>query len=131
MPARKPASADRRPTVAIGHVVHEVTDVPAEAAWLEALGVRPIVRESEFAVLELRGGTHIVLTKAKRKAAPGTEAPFDFIVDDVDAMHEACVERGFQPGRMSRGRIHDRFELTDPAGYSVTILSSHAGNRPV
>ncbi len=129
--AKRAPGADPRPAVAIGHVVHEVADVKAEADWLEALGVRPIVRQADFAVMELRGGTHIVLTKAERKTKPGGEAPFDFIVDDVDAMHAACAEKGFKPGRMSRGRIHDRFELTDPAGYTVTILSSHAGTRPV
>jgi hypothetical protein len=137
MPATKTANkhpakiADPRPAVAIGHVVHEVASVPEEADWLEALGVRPIVRQRDFAVMELRGGTHIVLTRAEGKIAPGAEAPFDFIVDDVDAMREACAAQGFKPGRMSRGRIHDRFELTDPSGYTVTILSSHSGNRPV
>lgn len=137
MPAAKqvarPAAeqADPRPAVAIGHVVHEVADVPKSADWLEALGVRPIVRQRHFAVMELRGGTHIVLTGAEDEIARGTEAPFDFIVDDVDAMRAACVRKGLKPGRMSRGRIHDRFELTDPSGYSVTILSSHAGRRPV
>ena len=137
MPATKTAtrrsgqSADPRPTVAIGHVVHEVASVAKEADWLEALGVRPIVRQRDFAVMELRGGTHIILAKAEGKIAAGTEAPFDFIVDDVDAMHAYCAEQGLEPGPMSRGRIHDRFALTDPSGYAVTIMSSHAGNRPV
>ncbi len=126
-----PKTADPRPAVAIGHVVHAVPDVPAEADWLEALGVRPIVRQADFAVMELRGGTHIVLTRADEPIAAGAEAPFDFIVDDVDAMRDHCAAQGFRPGRMARGRIHDRFELSDPAGYRVTILSSHAGTRPV
>ena len=130
MPARaKPA--DPRPAVAIGHVTYEVADVAKSASFLATLGVRPIMRQRNFAVMELRGGTHIVVSKAKDKIEKGAEAPFDLIVDDVDAFRAACVKQGLKPRRMSRGSIHDWFEVIDPSGYALTILSSHAGRRPV
>jgi catechol-2,3-dioxygenase len=130
MASRKPPS-DTRPPVAIGHVEHRVADVPQAAAWYESLGVRRIFRQRTFAVMEVRGGTHIILAGAKNKIPAGTPAPFDFIVDDVDATRAECLKKGMKPGRMKRGTIHDSFELTDPSGYVLTIFSSHASGRPV
>ena len=127
----KKVAVDPRPAVAIGHISYEVADVARSAKFLAALGVRPIMRQRNFAVMELRGGTHIVVSKAKDKTEKGAEAPFDLIVDDVDAFRAACVKQGLKPRRMSRGSIHDRFDVMDPSGYRLTILSSHAGHRPV
>ena len=127
----KATISDPRPSVAIGHVEHHVVDVAKSATFLESIGIRPIVRHRNFAVMELRGGTHIILAKAKDGIEKGTPAPFDLIVDDVDAMRRRCGKLGLKPTRMSRGSIHDWFELTDPSGYEITILSSHAGKRPV
>jgi hypothetical protein len=132
MPAKTKAKRpDARPTVAIGHIEHHVADVSKSAKFLETIGVRPIVSQRNFAVMELRGGTHIILAKSKDKIEEGTAAPFDLIVDDVDEFRASCVKHGMKASRMSRGSIHDWFELTDPSGYEITILSSHAGKRPV
>lgn len=129
MPTKTPK--DARPPVAIGHVEHHVADVAKAVEWYEALGVRRIFKRGDFAVMEVRGGTHIILAKAKEKIEAGTPAPFDLIVDDVEATREECASKGMAPGKMHRGRIHDWFELTDPSGFRLTILSSHAGGRPV
>ena len=130
MPAAR-ASRDRRPPLAVGHVHHWVADVLQAADWYESLGMRRIWRGSDTAVLEMRGGTHMVILPAKRKVASGSEAPFDFIVDDVDAARADCVRKGLKPGRMKRGSIHDSFDLTDPSGYRLTICSSHVSGEPV
>jgi hypothetical protein len=53
------------------------------------------------------------------------------MVDDVDAAHRGFAAKGLSPTRIRRGRIHDAFELEGPDGAMVTILSSHAGTRPV
>jgi hypothetical protein len=127
----KARTRDPRPPVAIGHVEHRVADVAKEVDWLESLGVRRIFRQRNFAVLEVRGGTHIIVAGSKKNVAAGTPAPFDFIVDDVDSTRKECVRKGMKPGRMHRGSIHDWFEITDPSGYKLTILSSHASGRPV
>lgn len=131
MPARKTRKRDRRPPVAIGHVEHHVADVRKAVQWYQSLGVRLVFRQRDFAVMEVRGGTHLIFAGSKRKIRPRTEAPFDFVVDDVDAMREECAAKGMKPGPMKRGSIHDWFELTDPSGYRLTILSSHASGRPV
>ena len=92
-----PDTIDQRPPVAVGHVRLDVVDVGAAARWLEAVGLRPIVTRDELAVLELRGGTHVVVRQADRPPEPGAGAPFDLMVDDIDATHRNFAERGLSP----------------------------------
>jgi hypothetical protein len=125
-----PAKKDQRPPVAVGHVRLPVSDVAAAARWLETVGLRPIVQMEELAVLELRGGTHVVVRQAEKPPA-GTGAPFDLMVDDVDATHRDYAEKGLSPSPIRRGRIHDSFELAGPDGWAFTVNSSHASGKPI
>src|SRR6185436_20970057 len=61
-----PDATDQRPPVAIGHVRFNVTDVGAASRWLAGVGLRTIVSDSDLAVLELRGGTHLVVRQVER-----------------------------------------------------------------
>ena len=126
-----PDTTDQRPPVAVGHVHLNVSDVGAAARWLETVGLRPIVTMDGLAVLELRGGTHVVVRQAETPPEPGTRAPFDLMVDDVDAAHRAYAEKGLSPSPIRRGRIHDAFDLAGPDGWAFTINSSHASGRPI
>ena len=98
---------DLRPPVAVGHVRLHVRDIGVAARWLETVGLRPIVTRDELAVLELRGGTHVVVRQAEQPIAPGAAAPFDLMVDDIDAAHRTAPKKGCRRRRSSRGRIHD------------------------
>jgi len=109
----------------------EARDVGAAAEWFETIGLRPIAGDEDFAVLELRGGTHLIVTQGARRPKRGAEAPFDLMVDDVDAARRAFAAKGLAPARIHRGSIHDSFELAGPDGARFTVLSSHAGRRPV
>ena len=122
---------DRRPPVAVGHVHLDVTDIAAAAEWLEAVGMRPIFAADDFAVLELRGGTHLVVREIRRRPRKGTEAPFDLMVDDVAATRRSFVARGMKPSKIRKGRIHDTFHVAGPDGYDFAVTSSHAGRRAV
>ena len=126
-----PETTDPRPPVAVGHVRLPVTDVATAARWLEIVGLRPIVTMDELAVLELRGGTHVVVRQAEPPPALGTVAPFDLMVDDVDAAHRDYAEKGLSPSPIRRGRIHDSFDLPGPAGWTFTVNSSHASGQPI
>ena len=125
------AAIDSRPPVAVGHVRILVGDVGAAARWLETAGLRPIVKRDELAVLELRGGTHVVVRQGEQPIAPGTSAPFDLMVDDVDAIHRDYAAKGFAPSPISRGRIHDSFTVAGPGGLVFTVNSSHASGQPI
>ncbi len=126
-----PTPSDQRPPVAVGHVRLPVKDVGAAARWLEVVGLRPIVTREELAVLELRGGTHVVVRHAEALPAPGTSAPFDLMVDDVDDAHRDYAEKGLAPSPISRGRIHDSFTVAGPDGWAFTVNSSHASGQPI
>ena len=126
-----PSPEDPRPPVAIGHVRLTVSDVGAAARWLETVGLRPIVTREELAVLELRGGTHVVVRPPEQPPTPGTRAPFDLMVDNIDAAHRDYAAKGLSPGEIGRGRIHDSFEIPGPGGWTFTVNSSHASGKPV
>jgi hypothetical protein len=122
---------DQRPPVAVGHVRLPTTDIAAAANWLETVGLRPIFASAELAVLELRGGTHVVVRQAEQPVSAGAAAPFDLMVDDIEAARRDYAAKGLEPSDISRGRIHDTFHIPGPAGYEFTVCSSHAGGRAV
>jgi hypothetical protein len=122
---------DQRPPVAVGHVRLPATDVAVAARWLESVGLRPVFADADLAVLELRGGTHVVVRKVEEASDVGATAPFDLMVDDIEAARRDYAAKGLEPSDISRGRIHDSFHLAGPDGYDFTVNSSHAGGRPV
>jgi hypothetical protein len=122
---------DQRPPVAVGHVRLPATDVAAAERWLISVGLRPIFADDSLAVLELRGGTHVVVRKAEQRPTTGSAAPFDLMVDDIEAARRDYAAKGLGPSDITRGRIHDSFHLIGPDGYDVTVNSSHAGGRAV
>jgi hypothetical protein len=124
-------NVDQRPPVAVGHVRLPATDVAAAERWLQSVGLRPIFADDDLAVLELRGGTHVVVRKTEHAPAAGSAAPFDLMVDDIEAARRDYLAKGLGPSDISRGRIHDSFHVTGPDGYDFTITSSHAGGRAV
>jgi catechol 2,3-dioxygenase-like lactoylglutathione lyase family enzyme len=113
---------DERPPVWIGHASLTVSDVGRSARWWHDIGMREIEQNANIAVLELRGGTHLVLLPGE---PDGGDAPFDLMVENLDATHQDWSARGIAVGPITRGRIHNAFEATDPDGYRVTVNSTH------
>ena len=124
-------SMDERPKLAVGHVSLEVEDVGTAYAFFVRHGMRDIFRGEDFGVLELRGGTHLVLSRAKATIEPGREAPFDLMVDDIDEARAELTGAGVTATEIARGRIHDTFHIEGPSGYRFAVTSSHAGDRAV
>ena len=120
---------DQKPAVAVGHVFLKSSDVPATIQFLKDIGVRTIMSNNRMGVLELRGGTHIVLQSGTPESTD--RVYFDLMVDDIDATHQQFVEQGLQPGAISRGNIHDDFMLSEPGGNNFRFNSSHASGYPV
>ena len=124
-------SMDGRPRLAVGHVSLEVEDVGDAYAFFVRHGMRDIFQSADFGVLELRGGTHLVLSRAKGTIEPGRKAPFDLMVDDIDEAREEFTATGVTATQVTRGRIHDTFQIEGPSGYRFSVTSSHAGDRAV
>ena len=124
-------NSDERPPVAIGHVSLPVSDVGLSTKYFVKLGLRSIHESKKFTVLELRGGTHLILSPADEKIIPGAKAPFDLMVDNVEVARRNYEEKGMEPSGIENGKIHSWFTLIDPSGYEITITSTHAGDRTV
>ena len=117
------ATVDGRPPVWIGHAFLSVSDVNRSADFWRSVGMREIERNAQVAVLELRGGTHLLLLPGTPPA--DAHVPFDLMVDDLDATHARWSASGLDPSPIERGGIHSSFTVLDPDGYRVTVNSSH------
>ena len=82
-----------RPKAAIGHVTLRVQDVQRSCAFYAQLGLRRVVEKEELAILELRGGTHLLLFRAKGKPKRGPIRSFDIMVDDAEDHRAALTTR--------------------------------------
>jgi catechol 2,3-dioxygenase-like lactoylglutathione lyase family enzyme len=115
------APTDDRPRFGIGHLSIEARNVADLANFYTKVGMRLVVDMGRFAILELRGGTHLIVQ-------PGTAggATLDLIVDEIDQTHALLEANDAQPGPISRGNPHDRFVATDPEGNTLVVNSNHA-----
>jgi len=101
-----------------------------------ALGMRPCDSVSVpgvYYVLELRGGTHLLLVQSPDEMMEILDPTFDLMVDDIgafrdhlEAHHIACTEV-----TLHQLIGHRRFFVTDPDGRRIAIHSSHTEGRSV
>ncbi|MBT8437999.1 MAG: glyoxalase/bleomycin resistance/dioxygenase family protein [Gammaproteobacteria bacterium] len=122
-------NAEKRPPVWVGHVAMYTLKVTESSEFMQKLGMRWVAGSDDFAVLEMRGGTHLVLTSDQESAL--IRADFDLMVEDLDTAHARYLELGLEPGEIERGKIHDSFEMREPGGTVITFNSSHVGKLPV
>ena len=104
-------------------------NVSESSKFMQLVGMRLVASDDDFAVLEMRGGTHLVLTSDPESAL--AKGRFDLMVEDIDATHTRFNELGLDPGEIERGQIHDSFEVREPGGTTITFNSSHVGDLPV
>ena len=120
---------DTRPAVWVGHIHFETDRLDESEAFMKKIGMRSLFRFDDVAILELRGGTHLVLRR-KDTITP-SEASFDLMVDDLEKTHREFSEMGLEPSAVETGRIHQRFRLQDPSGNLITFNSTHVSDQPV
>lgn len=120
---------DLRPSVWIGHVGMYSPDIDASKQFMLQIGMREIFSNDSVAVLEMRGGTHLVITDEKDSGI--IKGSFDLMVDDIDSARDQLLDLGYQPTEIERGNIHDSFEIEEPGGTVLLFNSSHVGDLPV
>ena len=113
----------------IGHVAMHTDRVAETSEFMQLVGMRLMFSDDGIAVLEMRGGTHLVLTNDP--ASQLIKGSFDLMVEDLDATHAQFTELGLAPGEIERGQIHDCFAVREPGGTNITFNSSHVGDLPV
>ena len=120
---------DLRPPVWIGHVALTTDRLSEAYAFMQKLGLRGLTELENIAILELRAGTHLILRQTPDHA-PGV-APFDLMVEDLEATHAQLIARGLEPSEIEGGNIHQSFTICDPSGHTIKFNSSHASDQPV
>lgn len=117
-------SSDERPRVWTGHLGPvTVPDLDAGIDFYVALGCRLAHREDGVGIVELRGGTHLIVRVGDPQS--GEASPFDLMVDDLDVTHADYVEAELAPSDIVDGSIHRHFTVTDPGGRVIRVDDSH------
>jgi hypothetical protein len=106
-------------------------DVEASTEFLLEVGLRAIETADGIAVLELRGGTHLIVLASEEPIAAGAQASFDLMVDDIEASRDRYSALGFAPSELVVETFHTRFTLVEPGGHTITVNSSHASDMPI
>lgn len=112
---------DLRPRFGIGHVVITAADVDTMTRFYTAIGMRLVVNMGRTSIVELRGGTHLVIQSGEAGAAT-----LDLIVDDIDETRALLEAKGAPAGAIRRGNPHDSFIAADPEGNTLVVNSNHA-----
>jgi catechol 2,3-dioxygenase-like lactoylglutathione lyase family enzyme len=139
------AASNAPPPLAVGHISLTVNDLEASYRFYSDLGLRSFDKGDAMAILELRGGTHLLLFQ---QGGPiGAEAgPFDGARatsidlmlggrgrDELEALRSRLVERGHAPEPIPDRQFfgHHLFKAKDPDGNEVTVSTSHASDLPI
>lgn len=115
----------------VGHVALAVRDVPETKRFLLALGLRDAEPAAPIGVIELRGGTHILVLPRSDDVAPGTRAPFDLMVEDLDAFRRRLEALGVAPPPIQSNPSHRFVLVREPGGHDIPVNSSHVTGLPV
>ena len=121
--------ADKRPDIWIGHTSLKTNNLKGSDEFLSKIGLRPVFKNDEITIFELRGGTHVIMMLDE--AAEGGDAGFDFMVEDIDATYSSFTSLGFDVSEMSRGDIHDSFTVLEPGGNRIKVNSTHVEDHSI
>ena len=88
--------------------------------------MRPVEVGQHFAVLEMRGGTHLALRHDPDHVTPGPAA-WGLMVDDLDAIHARWLAQGLPVTPIAEAQPRRSFEVTDPRWHVLAVRDSHVG----
>ena len=116
-----------RPPIWIGHVSLRVNSLDDAVTFYKRMGLRFLFKSDTVSGLELRGGTHLILVLDEKVTA--SDARFDFMVENLDESYDSFNAQGLSLSEITRGDIHDSFELKDPTGNRVVVNSTHVDDH--
>jgi catechol-2,3-dioxygenase len=116
-----------RPEIWIGHVDLRTTNLKGSTKFLEDVGLRHVFANEEMVIVELRGGTHLIMFERDELENP--ESYFDFMVEDIDVMYSRLDKLGYPVTDIERGEIHDTFYVREPGGNRIRVNSSHVDDH--
>ena len=138
------------PVATFGHFIVKVNDIDISYQFYTKLGLRPFGIFPDLAIIELRGGTHILflskndeLPSSLSSSHLGQRGAFfneqlDLMIDgksrsDLELYRMTLMERGLSVDAIAQDQFfgHDYFQLVDPDGNGITVYTSHTGELPV
>ena len=131
--------------LAVAHLVFKVADLESSCHFYSNLGIPPFFIDEEVAIIELRGGTHLILLSVDSMAGEGVaesltgqfhkrfSEQFDLMIegkslDQLKKYRLELVSRGIAAGEIPDETFfgHHLFCIQDPDGNGITIYTSHA-----
>lgn len=121
--------SDDRPSAAIGHMDLPANDINESYDFYLKLGLRGVFCDDKLGIVELRGGTHLILRKEPHADTPTT---LDLMIPErgyraLEAYREGLTRAGLTPPEIPRETHfgHSVLTLKDPAGNEISIFNSH------
>jgi catechol 2,3-dioxygenase-like lactoylglutathione lyase family enzyme len=131
--------------LAVAHLVFKVADLKASCHFYSNLGIPPFATEEKVAIIELRGGTHILLLEDDQPVGEGVaesltgqfhkifSEQFDLMIkgkglNELQKYRLELISRGIAAGEIPDETFfgHHLFCIKDPDGNGITIYSSHS-----
>jgi catechol-2,3-dioxygenase len=133
------------PELAVAHLVFKVADLKSSCQFYSNLGIPPFAIDEKVAIIELRGGTHLVLLEVDQLAGEGIAESstgqfherfaeqFDLMIKgkglkELEQYRLELIGRGIAAGEIPDETFygHHLFCVKDPDGNGITIYTSHA-----
>jgi catechol 2,3-dioxygenase-like lactoylglutathione lyase family enzyme len=131
------------PGLAVAHLVFKVADLKISCQFYSNLGLPPfaIIEDEHVAIVELRGGTHLLLLEGEADMAESVTGQFhkrlseqfDLMIegkglDELRKYRSELISRGIAAGEIPDEMFygHHLFSIKDPDGHGITIYTSHA-----
>ena len=133
------------PGLAVAHLVFKVADLKISCQFYSNLGLPPfaIIEDEHVAIVELRGGTHLLLLEGDQLADMVESVTGQFhkrLAEQFDLMITGkglnelkqyrldLISRGIAAGEIPDEMFygHHLFSIKDPDGHGITIYTSHA-----
>ena len=136
--------------LAVAHLVFKVADLKRSCHFYSNLGIPPFAIDGKIALIELRGGTHLLLLEVDQLAGEGLaksvtgqfhqrfSEQFDLMIkgkglSELEHYRLELISRGIAAGEIPDETFfgHHFFCIKDPDGNGITIYTSHAIQRSV
>jgi len=131
--------------LAVAHLVLKVADLKSSCQFYSKLGLPPFATDDKVAIIELRGGTHLLLLSVDEPAGEEIaesltgqfhkrfSEQFDLMIegkglDELKKYRLELLSRGIAAGEIPDETFfgHHLFCIKDPDGNGITIYTSHA-----
>ena len=131
--------------LAVAHLVFKVADLKSSCQFYSNLGIPPFAIDEKVAIVELRGGTHLLLLEIDQQAEEEVaqsltgqfhkrfSEQFDLMIkgkglNELKKYRAELISRGIAAGEIPDEAVfgHYLFCIKDPDGNGITIYTSHA-----